>query len=181
MIKEHTLLVIENGLTHVYKLDNRAQWKIGRPSAGNDPDIKLYLPTISRRHGMFANIDGYWFFFNESDERRTAYNANYIRSGYGGRKRPIMLSDKDCLVFGGSVYDMESNANVVSFFFDKSFDGDWRTIDAKNTDCFAIKCDGITDRFQNPTCGLLVDSKSGRAIYLGDYVYITGKVEFMEI
>ena len=179
--KERTLLVIESGLVNVYSLDDRTVWNLGRPSTGNNPEIKMHLPTVSRKHGQFANIDGYWFYFNESDERRTAYNGRYIRKGFGGRKRPVMLNDMDHLVFGSSVDDMRNGDNAVAFYFEKSFEGGWRTIDTRNTTQFTITCDGITNHFENPDCSVLVDSMNGRVVYLGDYTYVTGDVAFTEL
>ena len=175
--KENTLLVIENGLTTLYSLDNRLEWNLGRTSTGNSPQVPLHLPTVSRKHGRFVNIDGYWFFFNESDERRTTYNGQYVKKAYAGRKRPIMLRDMDCLVYGSTLDDLESVNNVVSFYFEKTYEGGWKTVDTKGKKRFAISCDGISEEYQNPMCGILLDSMNGRVIYMGDYSYVTGDVE----
>ncbi|MCR5734207.1 MAG: FHA domain-containing protein, partial [Lachnospiraceae bacterium] len=61
-MNNETLIVIENNVINFYPLKERKIWKVGRSSKGNEPDIKLSSPSVSRKHGKFQNLDGYWFY-----------------------------------------------------------------------------------------------------------------------
>lgn len=98
--KNNVLIVSENGQKQVYDLDDRAYWEVGRPFGDNNPDIKLNVSTVSRKHGSFQNIDGIWFYLDKNKKNGTAYNGRRITAGINGRIKPIMLKDGDELVFG---------------------------------------------------------------------------------
>ncbi len=95
------LIVQEDDKTSRYQLDDRSVWEVGRPYKEIDPDIKLYLKSVSRKHGSFQNIDGYWFYLDNNKKNGTTYNGTRIEPGLGGRVKPVMLKDGDKLVFGG--------------------------------------------------------------------------------
>lgn len=95
------LIVSENDKTSRYRLDEKDIWEVGRPFKEINPDIKLYSKSVSRRHGAFRNVNGYWFYIDNNRKNGTTYNGNRIETGIGGRVKPIMLKDGDELVFGG--------------------------------------------------------------------------------
>lgn len=95
------LIVSEDDRTSRYQLDDKNIWEVGRPYKDIDPDIKLYSRSVSRMHGSFQNIDGYWFYIDNNKKNGTTYNGNRIEPGIGGRVRPVMLKNGDELVFGG--------------------------------------------------------------------------------
>ena len=68
---ENNLIVIENGQLNIYLLDNQVVWEVGRMSKEHTPDIPMHATTISRRHGRFQNMDGIWFYMDETRKNGT--------------------------------------------------------------------------------------------------------------
>jgi pSer/pThr/pTyr-binding forkhead associated (FHA) protein len=101
MGKENILTVHENGKTTRYRLDDRLVWQVGRATAKNAPDIALHTPTVSRKHGVFKNVDGVWFYIDYNAKNGTAHNGSRITEGFNHMRCPVMLNDGDVLVFGG--------------------------------------------------------------------------------
>ena len=93
-----SLIKIEQGLIRSYALDNRLKWEIGRRAEGVRPDIELGSATISRRHGRFENIDGFWYYFDYAGKNGTYYRHTHIEKGLNGRVKPRLLSEGDTFV-----------------------------------------------------------------------------------
>lgn len=99
-MNNNLLIVSENERTHVYDLDTRSKWEVGRPYKEIDPDIKFYGKSVSRKHGRLQNIDGFWFYLDTNRKNGTRYNGKLIEPGINGRIKPVMLEDGDILEFG---------------------------------------------------------------------------------
>ena len=67
------LFVAENDSMRIYRLDDKRQWLLGRQYGTERPDICMSSPTVSRKHGMFYNEEGIWFFRNLSMTNGTYY------------------------------------------------------------------------------------------------------------
>lgn len=130
--ENNKLIVIENGEISTYSLDDKLQWNIGRPSKENNPDIKLYSTTVSRKHGSFKNMDGIWFYLDGNGKNGTVYNKKRIKPGLNGRIKPIMLSDGDVLVFGGGEENAINNKIPRAVFFNRESDDFWELDDIIN-------------------------------------------------
>ena len=123
--KKNNLIVIENGQLSSYLLDDKLLWDIGRPSKGNKPDIKLYSPTVSRKHGRLQNIDGMWFYIDKKGKNGTVYNGKYVTTGIRGRIKPIFLSSGDVLIFGGGEEPTINCKTIWSIFLQNDFEERW--------------------------------------------------------
>ena len=174
--RENCLVVIENGQLNTYELDNKLSWEVGRQSQGNDPDIMLHIPTVSRRHGNFRNIKGNWFYMDHKGKNGTVYNDSRIKPGLNGRVRPVSLQNGDVLIFGGGEKPSINSKTVWALFLTTSSGEAWRVQDTKGFSKIEF-CDGNdTTTFEFPEKGTVVDKENGMAIYMGDVTYITGKI-----
>jgi pSer/pThr/pTyr-binding forkhead associated (FHA) protein len=172
----NNLIVIENGQLNTYMLDDKLVWEIGRPSVDNQPDIKLYSSTVSRKHGVFRNIDGIWFYIDNNGKNGTVYNDKHICSGLNGRVKPVMLSDGDIFVFGGGDKAVINYKTVWAMFSTRYYEGRWRVIDTKNKTSFEFISGDKNTRFENPAKGMVVSAEDGIAIYMGDVTYAIGNM-----
>ena len=111
------LVVLENNCQQTYKLDEKPRWEVGRPYKENQPDIKLYSTTVSRKHGSFQNIDGFWFYIDNHKINGTAYNGRFIDAGIRGRVKPVMLKDGDELIFGCGKIPTQCKSRVIARFY----------------------------------------------------------------
>lgn len=173
------LIVIENGQLSTYSLDDKLLWEVGRPSKENQPDIKLYSTTVSRRHGRFQNMDGIWFYLDNNGKNGTVYNDKHIKSGLNGRVKPVMLKDGDVFVFGGGEEAIISCKTIWAMFSINQYDKNWRVVDTKGLFDFSFT-DGIrTISYQKLKKGTIVKQENGMAIYLGDITYLFGNISVM--
>ena len=177
--KGNSLIVIENGQINTSLLDDKLQWSVGRPSKGNMPDIRLYSTTVSRKHGMFQNVDGVWFYLDGNGKNGTVYNKKRIKSGINGRVKPVMLSDGDVLVFGGGEEEIINSTTIWARFSEKEPDLLWRVADTKGYREMIFDDGHKEIRYHNPDKGTVVTAESGMAIYMGDITYLAGTMEVL--
>ena len=174
--KENNLIVIENGQINTFCLDDKLTWELGRLSKDNNPDIKLHVPTVSRKHGRLKNIDGNWFYYDEYGKNGTVLNNKQLTAGIGGRVKPMLLSDGDIFIFGGSNEAVINSKTVWAMFYTTAIENDWRVEDTKGYTEIEFSSGGETTRLANSPKGAVVDMMYGMAIYMGDIVYLTGNI-----
>ncbi len=173
----NNLVVIENGKLNVYMLDDRIKWSVGRGSKDSVPDILFHSPTVSRKHGLFKNRDGIWFYYDENGKNGTVYNGKHLTTGINGRIKPVMLEDKDVLIFGGGAEAVVNEKTVWAMYSAKVLDTPWRTEDTANV-ANPVFTDGTeTVKCYEPEKGTLIDLPDGMAIYMGDVTYLTGNMK----
>ena len=177
--KENNLIVIENGQINTYNLDDKLSWEIGRVSSNNNPDIKLHVSTVSRRHGKIKNVDGNWFYVDCKGKNGTVYNGKKISTGMRGRIKPTLLHDGDILIFGGGEEAIISYKTVWSMFTTKAYEGRWRVEDTKAYSRVVFTDGKETVRLENPTKGTVIEKGNGLAIYMGDITYMIGDMALM--
>lgn len=170
------LVVIENGILSTYLLDDKLVWEIGRPSKENEPDIKLYSTTVSRKHGKFQNMDGIWFYLDNNGKNGTVYNNKHIKAGMNGRVKPVMLEDGDVFVFGGGEEAIISCKTIWAMFTNEECNERWQVIDTKGLSIFSFTDGKRSISYQNPKKGTIVKMEKGMAIYMGDITYLQGDI-----
>lgn len=174
--KENTLIIIENGLLTSYVLDNKTSWEVGRPSKENEPDIKLYSSTISRKHGMFQNMDGFWFYVDYYGKNGTVYNGRHLDPGVNGETDPIMLEDGDRFVFGGGKTACFNAKTVFGLFLEYDCGSDWRIMDVQRYDRLVFTMDAEELALEKPKKGTVVKREQGIAICMGNLIYLQGDI-----
>lgn len=174
--KENTIIVIEEGQLKTYTLDNRLGWEIGRVTKDNNPDIKLHLNTVSRKHGRLQNIDGIWFYMDHKGKNGTIYNGRQIKSGIKGRVKPIALQNGDELIFGGGDEAVISYKTVWALFLTSTIDDAWRVEDTKGISKLVVSDGEDTTMMEFPPKGTVIEKESGMAIYMGDVTYLLGNI-----
>jgi len=174
--KENTIIVIENGQLKTYSLDNRLVWQIGRVTKDNDPDIKLHLATVSRKHGRLQNIDGTWFYMDHKGKNGTIYNGKQIKQGIKGRVKPVTLQNGDVLIFGGGEEAIISYKTVWSLFITSTIDDAWRVEDTKGISKLVFTDGEDTTMMECPPKGTVIEKENGMAIYMGDVTYLLGNL-----
>lgn len=172
----NNLVIIEAGNITAYPLDNRNSWEVGRPSESSNPDIKLNLRTVSRKHGKFQNMDGVWFYLDYNGKNGTVYNKKHIKPGINGRVKPAILNNGDVFVFGGAEEEIISGKTIFALFLTKQFDEDWRVIDSKGCSKIRLNSEESERRLLDPEKGTVVELEDGVAIYMGDNIYAIGDV-----
>ena len=175
--KNNNLIVIENGQIKTYLLDDKLQWTVGRPSAENIPDIKLYSLTASRKHGKFQNMDGIWFYVDANGKNGTVYNKKRIKLNKNGKIKPIMLEDGDILVFGGGDEEIINSKTIWAMFTEKAIDEFWKVNDTKGYKGIVFYSGNKEVKYHKPDKGLVVSMENGIAIYMGDITYVSGNIE----
>lgn len=173
----NNLTVIENGKISTYMLDDRLEWEIGRPSKDNQPDIKLYSTTVSRKHGKFQNMDGIWFYLDYSGKNGTVYNNKHIDKGRNGRVKPLMLSDGDIFVFGGGAEASLNYKTIWAMYSTHYYSGNWRVEDTKDWQHFVFRDDEQRLEYDGIERGQVICTEHGIAIYMGSVTYLTGNIE----
>ena len=175
--KENQLVVIENGQLTVYNLDDKLVWNVGRPTKDNKPDISFYIPTVSRKHGSFQNMDGMWFYLDKKGKNGTVYNEKYVEGGLGGRSKPITLKHGDIMIFGGAREAVISSKTIWSLFLEYNFGSKWKVEDTKGLKRLEISDGKQTTILQQPQKGTVIEKEEGIVIYMGDISYMNGSVQ----
>lgn len=176
----NNLIVIENGRLSVYLLDDKLIWEVGRPSKDNRPDIKLHSATVSRKHGRFQNMDGIWFYIDNNGKNGTVYNEKYIETGLNGRIKPVMLSNGDVFIFGGSKEVVINCKTIWAMFSTHYYKEHWTAVETKNRTSFIFSDGNKEIRLENPVKGTVVERDNGLAIYMGDITYLAGNISLIE-
>ncbi len=174
--RKNTLVIIENGHLEKYDLDDKLRWDIGRLTQESTPDIRLSTSTVSRRHGVFENTDGYWFYYDCNGKNGTVYNGKHIMPRRGGRVSPVELEHGDVLIFGGADEAVINSKTVWSVFLQNSYSELWAVEDTKDIEEVSFKSGSQTRTFSKPEKGMIVEFENGIAIYMGDITYLSGDV-----
>ncbi len=172
----NNLVVIENGKLNTYMLDDKEAWEVGRLSRNSSPDIAFCSPTVSRKHGKFQNMDGIWFYLDYSGKNGTVYKDEKIKAGARGRIKPILLSDKDVLIFGGGANADVNSQTIWTMYSTKSYEDNWNVVDTKGKEQLEVT-DGIhTRQCVNLKKGTVIELEHGTVIYMGEVSFVTGGV-----
>lgn len=174
---KNNLIVIESGQLTMYPLDDKRTWKIGRPSKDNELDIKLHSMTVSRRHGTFQNIDGFWFYTDHYEKNGTVCNGKKMKMGLNGSNKPRCLEHGDVFVFGGGDETIINEQTVWAFFSTKEYDSSWSIIDTKGYNILKFSHDDTMNHYEKPPKGIVVEGRKGIAIYMGNITYVSGEIQ----
>lgn len=177
--RKHSLIVIENGMLTVYSLDDKIRWDVGRLSADNEPDIILHSSTVSRKHGYFKNIDGSWFYVDNHGKNGTVYNGKHVSVGIQGRIKPILLKDRDVLVFGGGAEAVVSSKTIWSVFTEFDFGDEYAVQDSKGLTRFVITDGDASVTLEHPQKGTMISQPGGFAVYMGDVTFLIGHIALL--
>ena len=177
----NNLIVIENGQLTTYCLDDKLSWQVGRLSKDNVPDIILHSVTASRKHGKFQNMDGVWFYIDNSNNTNgTIYNNEKVKTGLNGRVKPIMVSDGDIFIFGGGDEAIINPQTIWALFTTKSFDEKWRMVDTKGNKEILIQTTKQEDVLKHLKKGEVISQADGMAIDMGDITYLIGDMNVIK-
>ena len=172
----HTLLIIENNQLSTYRLEDRSTWQIGRITMTNQPDIPLHLPTISRNHGFFENMDGFWFYIDNNTTNGTLYNKTPMLPDTFGRRKPTFLAHGDVLVLGTREPSAIPESTVWAFYFDNVCTDDWRIAYTGNCASLIFSDGTLTSCYTLLQKGMVDIKPNGLAIYMGEYTFLHGNM-----
>ena len=177
----NNLIVIENGQLTNYCLDDKLCWQVGRLSKGNSPDIILHSVTASRKHGKFQNMDGVWFYIdNSSNTNGTIYNNKKVKTGLNGRVKPIMVSDGDIFIFGGGEEAIINAQTIWALFSTRAFDKKWRCVDTKGLTQLSILSAKKVEQLKDLKKGDVIERVDGIVIYMEDITYLIGDIDIVK-
>ncbi len=170
-------VLLENRKMSIYELNGKDSWEIGRPSSDNEPDIKLYAPSVSRKHGKLQMTDGIWFYLDYNKKNGTLYNSRHIDAGINGRIRPVILEDGDVLQFGCRKNEGITDRTTWGMYLTKDYDGITRVEDTKGKNRYTFSDGQNTSTIENPQTGTVIKMQNGLGICMGDTVYLLGTIE----
>ena len=122
------LVILEDGAVRTVPLDLRAEWTVGRPAPGNEPDIALNSKIVSRQHGKLTNINGQWFYVDNGKANGTYYNGSKIMPGGDGTISPVALSNGDDLRIDSNNLMNPDSRGVWMMFSTVSHGNMWNTV-----------------------------------------------------
>lgn len=176
----NNLIVIYNGILETYFLDDKLSWNVGRLSKSSNPDIKLDSITVSRNHGKFENMDGIWFYIDNSHNKNgTFYNNKKIQIGLRGNVKPMMLSDGDVFIFGGGDKAVINSKTIWALFLTECYCGEWRKINTRGYTKILLSDGEKKIQLDNPKKGQVIKRENGMAIYMGSSTYLIGDLELL--
>lgn len=120
-----TLVILEQGDVQCYRLDEAAQWSLGRKTPKNNPDIALKSSVVSRCHGTFLLVDDQWFYCDQGSLNGTVYNGKKVRCGLNRRIMPVMLKNGDVLRIDHSSAGKSDPRGVWMLFSTERIPGKW--------------------------------------------------------
>ena len=173
----NSLVIISNGQFQLCNLDQKPVWELGRIAANNIPDIAVNCPTVSRMHGKFHVMNGYWFYVDNTGTNGTVYNGKKVRNGYGGRKKPVMLEHGDVLVLGGSSEKFALENTVYILYTNTPWVGNWRVCNTPGLRSIRVATNSEQFVVSQLKLGQVIDTSEGLAIYMGDVTYVSGNVQ----
>lgn len=173
------LVVIYEGQIAEYCLDDKTVWNVGRPSKDNFPDIEMCSATVSRKHGKFQNMNGVWFYVDNSGVNGTVYNGKHITKNSWGQIKPVLLNDGDIFIFGCGDEPVINADTVWAMFNTGGSDGVWRKADTGGRHIITFKCGDRTITKQDPAVGTVFGNDSGIVIFMGDTIYMTGEISLL--
>ena len=177
----NNLIVIENGQLETYCLDDKLSWQVGRLSKDNVPDIILHSVTASRKHGKFQNMDGVWFYIdNSSNTNGTIYNNEKVKTGLNGRVKPVMVSDGDTFIFGGGAEAIINPQTIWALFTTKTFEQEWRAVPTGGEAEVLVQTTQRKDELKHLKKGEVIEQTDGIAICMGDITYLIGDMNVIK-
>ena len=174
---ENKLVIIENGKLRCVSLDDKLEWKVGRVSENNVPDIKLHSATVSRRHGKFQNMDGDWYYIDLKGKNGTVYNEKHIGGAGSKRIKPVLMKNGDIFIFGGGEDPVINSKTVWALYTTNFTDPHWRIEDTRGMEIVAFSAGGGQVKMECPKKGTVIELEGGMAIYMGDITYLTGNMK----
>lgn len=165
------LVILEGGVVRTVPLKVKPQWKLGRRTPENMPDISLHSPIVSRDHGMFTNSDGQWYFTDNPDSLNGTFHNGVKIKAMNGMRKPVPLSDGDMLRIDNTNLNAPSESGVLIFFSTSTVvEGVWTSYSLQGREVTTIGRDENCDIVQ-PL--LYVSGLHAKITYLnGDY-YLT--------
>ena len=89
-----TLVVFYKKEVQVFPL--HGAMTLGRETEKNHPDIAIHAPVVSRKHGMFSEIDGDYFYTDTNSANGTIRNYRTMKPG-----EAVRLKDGDLFFIHG--------------------------------------------------------------------------------
>ncbi len=104
-----TLVVFYKKEVQVFPL--HGAMTLGRETEKNHPDIAIHAPVVSRKHGMFSEIDGDYFYTDTNSANGTIRNYRTMKPG-----EAVRLKDGDLFFIHGKEMKDVYHADVVMLF-----------------------------------------------------------------
>lgn len=113
MNKSAQLLIVEDDTLQMESLADRPFYTLGR----GDADIPLDSFYASREQGSLRNVEGYWFFTdNPQNRNQTRYNGTVISRPMKGLRQPISIRSGDVLRVDSAPWQERSGEGAVLLF-----------------------------------------------------------------
>ena len=117
MNKSAKLLIIEDDALRMGSLAGRLYYTIGR----GDVDIPLDSFYVSREQGSLRNVEGYWFYTdNPQNRNQTRYNGDVISRPMKGLRQPISIHSGDVLRIDSAPWQERSGEGAVLLFLEET-------------------------------------------------------------
>lgn len=174
MNKESYFVVIQGGHIESYALNDRAEWRIGRPTAENHPEIPLLVPTISRQHGVLKYDNG-WRYRDGGGKNGTLYNERPLEKRHG-RMKSFEIKDNDKFLFGSAGERVINSNTVFALYTECAAAGCWKSEDTAGYRRIVLNNGVRQYRFDRPTKGTVLTVGNEIAIYMGDITFLTGNL-----
>ncbi len=170
----NTLIIIENEKLTSYSLDDRIRWEIGRAAKENHPDIRLFSPAVSRQQGYFQNMNGLWFYVEQSYKNGNFCNGRKVEKGIGGAIRPLLLCGGSVLIFGAGKTPALTERAVLALYLDWTAQEKWKAVDTEGVSQISYTDEGQTITLKDPGRGTVIQTRAGVLIYMGDVTWTIG-------
>lgn len=107
------LLIVEDDTLRMESLAGRSCYTLGR----GDADIPLGSFYASREQGSLRNVEGYWFYTdNPQNRNQTRYNGAVISRPMKGLRQPISIHSGDVLRVDSAPWQERSGEGTVLLF-----------------------------------------------------------------
>lgn len=118
MNKSAKLLIVEDDDLRVEPLTGRGQFTVGR--AGGRADIPLNSLYVSHEQGSLRNVEGYWFYTDDPQNRnQTRYNGAVISRPMKRLRQPIAIHSGDVLRVDSAPWQERSGEGSVLLFLEE--------------------------------------------------------------
>ena len=110
------LLIVEDDILRMESLADRPCYTLGR----GDADISLDSFYASREQGCLRNVEGYWFYTdNPQNRNQTRYNGAVISRPMKGLRQPISIHSGDVLRIDSAPWQERSGEGTVLLFLEE--------------------------------------------------------------
>ena len=118
MNKSAKLLIVEDDDFREEPLTGRGQFTVGR--AGGRADIPLNSLYVSHEQGSLRNVEGYWFYTDDPQNRnQTRYNGAVISRPMKRLRQPIAIHSGDVLRVDSAPWQERSGEGSVLLFLEE--------------------------------------------------------------